>query len=178
MFNQQRRRLRLRKQANDSQPGSSISMLTFLEFDRRPAKPPRGLHFLRRKLMKSQIRRLAMRAPPMRPPTAAPAIAPVSDRGPGVGVEVAPGAGLENLEDVGEVSCEGVEICEVRSDVVEVPVWRGSWIAGIVVREPTSKVVVPVVEIMVFVGAKGTTVADRVIVESRGSSLSTVAVTK
>ena len=128
--------------------------------------------------MKSQIRRLAMRAPPMRQPTAAPAISPVLNCGPGVGVEVAPGAGLENLEDVGEVSCEDVEICEVRSDVVEVLVWRGSWIAGIVVSDPTWKVVVPMVEVKVFVGMKGKTEDDRVIVESRGSSVSTVAVTK
>ena len=59
-------------------------------------------------------------------------------------------------------------------------VWRGTWIAGIVVGcivVPGWKIVKPV-EIMVFVGEKGTTVADRVIVESRGASVSTVAVTK
>jgi hypothetical protein len=150
MFNQQRRRLRLRKQANDSQPGSSISMLTFLEFDRRPAKPPRGLHFLRRKLMKSQIRRLAMRAPPMRPPTAAPAIAPVSDRGPGVGVEAALVAELEDVEGANETACEDIEVCEIPGEPVDnsdvgLPEVRGSWIPGIVVSVPAWKVVVPVI---------------------------------
>src|SRR5277367_2213594 len=119
--------------------------MIFLEFGRCSAKPPRGLLFLRRKLMKSQIRRLAMRAPPMRQPTAAPAISPVLNCGPGV--DAALDAELENV-DVGEAGCGGA--CEVpgelgdSSDVklMEVVVWEGTWIAGIVVSDPTWKAVV------------------------------------
>ena len=48
-----------------------------------------------------------MRAPPMRQPTAAPAIAPTFD-GPGVALATE----LEDVEDVGEVACGGVEVCE------------------------------------------------------------------
>jgi hypothetical protein len=126
--------------------------------------------------MKSQTRKPPMRIPPMRQPTAAPAIALVLDCGPGVGAEVALAVELENVD------CEGAEDpVELGngSDVglLKVVVW-GSWIAGIVVRESNSKVVVPMIEVMVFVGVRGATVADRVIVESRGISLSTVAVTK
>jgi hypothetical protein len=135
--------------------------------------------------MKSQIRRLAMRAPPMRQPTAVPAIAPVFDCGPGVVVEVAPDVELENVEDVGEAGCEGAEVCEVpselsgSSDVTEVVVWRGIWIAGIVVSDVSSwKVVVPMIEVMVVVGVRGAVAANRVISVKIGtSSISTVAVT-
>src|SRR5271154_3489998 len=119
--------------------------------------------------MKSQIR-LAMRAPPMRQPTAAPAISPVLNCGPGV--DVALDAELENVY-VGEAGCGGAcEVPEELGDVklMEVVVSGGTWIAGIVVSNPTWKVAVPMVEVMVFVGVKGATVADRVIVEVRGGS--------
>src|SRR5277367_6792491 len=114
--------------------------MIFLEFGRCSAKPPRGLLFLRRKLMKSQIRRLAMRAPPMRQPTAAPAISPVLNCGPGV--DVALDAELENVY-VGEAGCGGA--CEVPGELgdvklMEVVVSGGTWIAGIVVSNPTWKV--------------------------------------
>jgi len=79
-----------------------------------------------------------MRAPPMRQPTAAPAIAPVLDGGPGVCVEVALVAELETVEDV-EVACEDVEVCKVPREldegsggelviVMKVVFWGGSWI--------------------------------------------------
>jgi len=114
-----------------------------------------------------------MRAPPMKQPTAVPAIAPVFDCGPGVVVE-----------DAGEAGCEGAEVCEVpselsdSSDVTEVVVWGGIWIAGIVVSDVASwKVVVRMIEVMVAVGVKGAVAADRVIFVEIGTSLSTFAVT-
>ena len=106
-----------------------------------------------------------MRAPPMRQPTAAPVIAPVVNCGSGEGVEVAL-ADAEVCEVLGELG-DSSDVKEL--EVMEVVVWGGSWIAGIVVSVPSWKVVVPVIRVVVFVG--------RVIVESRGSSESTVAIT-
>ncbi len=90
-----------------------------------------------------------MRAPPMRQPTAAPAMAPVLDCGPGVGVEVVLAAELETVEDADEAGCGGAEVGEVGEaseelgdspdvellEIMEVG-WGGSWIPGIVVSVP------------------------------------------
>jgi hypothetical protein len=94
--------------------------------------------------MKSQTRRPAMRAPPMRQPTAAPAIVPAFD-GQGVGVhdEVGLIVGLEVVEDVDEEVCEGAEVdavvealdVVVAVDVEEVGVAKFSTRIGICTRE-------------------------------------------
>jgi hypothetical protein len=96
-----------------------------------------------------------MRAPPMRDPTAAPAIAPELNCGPDVCFEEVLVAGLGNV-DVGGPGCEDVGICEGPGELcngpdvglleaMEAVVLGGSWIPGIVVSLPTWKVVVPVI---------------------------------